>query len=239
MGLSGEDRRRIYQEERVREEAREGIQRESKQRKQKQTSLGSLGIIGVVLAIGLSAILIACSNGESTTQTIAESTAETAPALESNLYDAAHARPTRWAWREGPVDPRSRNPFVLECATLKERPLEGGSIGAEILVPGEYARALPFTYKGDVRNLGEFILWQVWPKKHFSVLVYNNKDAWEARGLCEQEHEGEPAAKFDEIEGGPVCTRATQLEKEHLLLTISRNPSTGQAESLWIGPDQP
>ena len=50
MGPSGEDRRRIYEEERVAEEGREEIQRESKQRKQKQVSVGSLAIIGVVLA---------------------------------------------------------------------------------------------------------------------------------------------------------------------------------------------
>ena len=93
--------------------------------------------------------------------------------------------------------------------------------------------------KRNTRILGEYILWQVWPKKHFSVLVYDNKEAWEARSLCERAHEGEPAAKFDEIEGGPICTRATQLEKEHLLLDVRRNLSTGQAKSLWIGPEQP
>ena len=222
----------------VREEGREEIQRESKQ---KQVSLGSLRIIGVVLAVGLPAILLGC-NGESTPQ----ATAETAPAPKSILYEAAHAirRPMTGTegtsgWLEAPLDPASRVPFMLEFATLGERPLEGGGIGAEILVPGEYPRDLPYSYENDVKVLGQFILWRVWPKKHFSVLVYNSKEAWEARGLCEQAHEGEPAAKSDEIEGGPICTRATQLEKEHLLMTISRNPSTFQADSLWTGPDLP
>ena len=238
MGLMGEDRRRIYEEERAREEACEEIQRESKHR---LVALDSLRVIALVLAVGLPVILLGC--GESTP----EATAETGPAPESNLYDAAHAIPQRIssragsqsAWMEAPVFPKSQMPFMLEFATLRERPLEGGGIGAEILVPGEYPRDLPYSYKTDVKNLGQFILWRVWPKKQFAVLVYNNKEAWEARGLCEQAHEGEPAAKFDEIEGGPICTRATQLEKEHLLLTISRNPSTFQAESLWTGPDQP
>ena len=206
MGLTGEDRRRIYEEDRVREEGREEIQRESKQ---KQVSWGFLAIIGVVLAVGLPAILLGC-NGEATLQTTAETTpqttAETAPVPEINLYDAAHAIPQRMtetarqsAWLEAPLDPASRIPFMLEFATLRERPLEGGSIGEEILVPGEYPRDLPYSYKNDVKMLGQFILWRVWPKKPFSVLVYNNKEAWEARSICEQAHEGQPAAKFDEI----------------------------------------
>ena len=224
MVLSGEDRRRSYEEERVQVEACGEIQRESKQRQQKQTSLGSLGIIGVVLAVGLSAILIGCSNGESTPKT----TAETALVPESNLFDAARAKRPRGATTATASAP----PKMLEFTTLRERPLEGGRTAAEILVDGGSS-------KREVRILGGFILWQVWPKNHFTVLVYNDKGAWEARGLCEQEHEGEPAAKFDEIERGPICARATQLEKEHLPLTISRNPSTGQAEALWIGPDQP
>ena len=237
MGLSGEDQRRIYEEDRVREEARGEIHRE---RKQKRTSLGSLGIFAIVLAIGLPAVLIGCSNSESTPQTTpqttAEATAETAtesaPASGSSLFDAARAKRPRESGGSGLAGGGSRPPKMLEFATLRERPLDGGGVGAAILVD----EGSP---KRDVKILGGYILWQVWPKKHFSVLVYNHKDAWEARGLCEQEHEGEPAAKFDEIEGGPVCTRATQLEKEHLVLTISRDPSTGQAESLWIGPDLP
>ena len=239
MDLSGEDRRRKYEEEGIREEAPEEIQRESKQRK--PVSLGSLGIIGVVLAVGLATILIGCGNGESTPQTTL--------VPDSILYDDAHAKTTRWPWQEGPASPGSRFPFLLEFATLSERPLEGDGIAAEILIPGEYPRGgeednvgpgdQPLTYEKDVKNTGEFILWQVWPKKHFTVLVYNSMEAWEARGLCDQEHEGQPAAKFDEIEGGPTCTRATQLEKEHLLLKISRNPSTGEAKNLWTGPDQP
>ena len=134
---------------------------------------------------------------------------------------------------------------MLEFVTLRERLLEGGGVGAEILVDLSSPEALvrlsrlEGNPKRNTRILGEYILWQVWPKKHFTVLVYNNKGAWEARGLCEQAHEGEPTSKFDEIEGGPTCTRATQLEKEHLLLKVSRNPSTGQAEALWVGPDQP
>ena len=234
MGLSGEDRRRIYEEERVAEEAAGEIQRESRPRDQKQVSLGSLGIIGVVLAVGLPAILIGCS-GESTPQT----TAETAPVPESNLFDDAQAK------ARGEYSAQGAPQKVLEFVTLGERPLEGGGIGAEILVdlskPAGRVQltAADASPQRDVKNLGEFILWQVWPKKHFTVLVYSNKQAWEARGLCEQAHEGEPAAKFDEIEGGPICIRATQLEKEHLLLTIRRNPSTGQAEALWVGPDLP
>ena len=225
MGLSGEGRCRIYEREGGREEACGEIQRESKQ---KRVWSGSRAIIGVVLAVGLSAILLACSNGESTPQT----TAETAPVPESSLFAASqakNARPTSGS--SGLAGGGGSAPKMLEFATLRERPLEGGSIGAEILVDEASS-------KMDVRILGGNILWQVWPKKHFTLLVYNSKEAWESRGLCEQAHEGGPAAKFDEIEGGPICTRATQLEKEHLLMTISRNPSTGQAESLWIGPDR-
>ncbi len=229
MGLSGEDQRRIYEEDRVREEARGEIHRE---RKQKRTSLGSLGIFAIVLAIGLPAVLIGCSNGESTPQATAEPATESAPVLGSSLFDAARAKRPRESGGSGLAGGGSRPPKMLDFATLRERPLDGGGVGAAILVD----EGSP---KRDVKILGGYILWQVWPKQHFNVLVYDNKDAWEARGLCDQEHEGEPAAKFDEIEGGPVCTRATQLEKEHLLLTISRNPSTGQAESLWIGPDLP
>ena len=237
MGLSGEDRPRIYEEVRVQGEGREEIQRESKQ---KQVSLGSLGIIGVVLAVGLPAILIGCSNGEPTPQTTVETATETAPVPESNLFDAAEAK-----FRGFGYSSQGAALEILEFVTLRERPLEGGGVGAEILVdlsrPAGRAglSESEASSKQDVRNLGEFILWQVWPKRHFTVLVYDDKEAWEARTLCEQEHEGEPAAKFDEIEGGPICTRATQLEKEHLLLTVSRNPSTGQAGSTWIGPDQP
>ena len=241
MGLSVESRGRIYEEDRVREAARNEIQRESKQRK--KLSLGSLGINAVVLIVGLAAVIIGCGNGDS------NSAPENALVPDSVLYADAHAKTTRWPWQEGPSTPGSRFPFLLEFETLSERPLEGGGLAAEILVPGEYARGgeednvgpgdQPLTYKKDVKNTGEFILWQVWPKKHFTVLVYNAMEAWEARGLCEQAHEGQPSSKFDEIEGGPTCTRATQLEKEHLLLKISRNPSTREAKNLWTGPDQP
>ena len=54
-----------------------------------QVSLGSLGIIAIVLAVGLPAILLGC--GESTPQ----SSVETTPVPESILYDAAHAVPQR------------------------------------------------------------------------------------------------------------------------------------------------
>ena len=229
MGISGEYRRRFYGEERVREEGREEIQREIKRRKQKQVSLGSLAIIAIVVAVGLPAILLGC-NGESTPQTTAGATAEATPVPPSILSDAAFAAlpPKGGGFASGTGEATK----PLEFITLRERSLEGGGVGAEILVD-------EVSSKRDVRILGEYILWKVWPKKHFSVLVYDSKEAWEARGLCEQAHEGEPAAKFDEIEGGPICTSATQLEKEHLLLTISRNPSTFQAEALWIGPDRP
>ena len=232
MGPTGEDRSRIYGEDRVWEDGREASSAS------RNRSRWALAIIGVVLAVGLSAVLIACSNGEATPQTTAESTpqattettsqtpAETSPVPENNLLDATNAKLRGVSCTAlGKRDP-------TEFSTLRERTLEGGGIGADILVDEDISEI-------DVKILGGFILWQVWPKKHFSVLVYNNKEAWEARGLCEQAHEGGPAAKFDEIEGGLICTRATQLEKEHLLLTISRNPSTFQAGSLWVGPDQP
>ena len=222
MVLSGEDRSRIYEEDRVREEAREEIQREGKQ---KQASLGSRAIIAIVLAVGLPVILLGC--GESTPETTAKAAAETAPAPGSSLSDAAQARLPRGVDSYLSAAPAK----MLEFATLRERPMEGGGIDVEILVDEASS-------KRDVRILGEYILWRVWPKKHFTVLVYDNNEAWEARGLCEQAHQGESAAKLDEIEGGPICTRATQLEEEHLLLSISRNPSAFQAESLWIGPDR-
>ena len=238
MGLLGEDRRRVYEEERVREEARKEIHRE---RKQKQFPLGSLGIIAIVLAVGLAAILTGCGKGESTPETTTQTNVETAPVPESSLAAAAQAKLPSSRIRAGELKPLK----MLEFVTLRERPLEGGGIGAEILVDLSSPEALvrlsrlEGNPKRNTRILGEYILWQVWPKKHFTVLVYDNKAAWEARGLCEQAHEGQPAAKLEEIEGGPICTRATQLEKEHLLMTISRNPSTFQAESLWVGPDQP
>jgi hypothetical protein len=200
MGLSDEDRRRIYEEERAREEVREEIQRESKQRKLKQGCLGCLGIIGVALAVGLLVGLLdvfGVIDGDSAP--------ETTPV---------------------PKD------MVLDFATLREWPLGGGGIGAEIVV-GEGSS------KEQLLILGRFLRDVAWPNGYLSILIYDNAEAWEARGLCEQAYKGIPVAKLDEIERGPICTRATQLEKEHLLLDVRRNLSTGQAKSLWIGPEQP
>ena len=194
MGLSGEDQRWIYEEDRVREEGREEIQWESRQR---QVSLGFLGIIGLVLAVGLPAILIGC-DGEATPQT----TAETTPVPEINLLDAAQARLRGMGQRRSGLN-------VLEFVTLRERFLEGGGVGAEILVDLSSPAALVklSRYEGNpkrnVKILGEFILWNVWPKKHFTVLVYDNKEAWEARGLCEQAHEGGPAGQVRRDRGWP------------------------------------
>ena len=165
MSLPGESRRRVYEEEGVREEAG-GIQRDSEQRKPKEVSLGSLAIIAIVLAIALPAILIACSNGESTPQTTAETTsqatpqttAEAAPVPEINLFDATQAKRRKTSC--GLFGSKSGPEFI----TLRERSLEGGGIGADILVDEASS-------KQNVRILGGFILWQVWPKKYFSVLV--------------------------------------------------------------------
>ena len=76
--------------------------------------------------------------------------------------------PNGEAWLEAPLHLESRTPFLLEFATLRERPLAGGGIDVEILIPGEYPRGGQFTYKTDVNVLAQFILWRVWPKKHFT-----------------------------------------------------------------------
>ena len=115
---------------------------------------------------------------------------------------------------------------MLEFVTLGERPLEGGGIGAEILIPAEYARTGRFSYERDVKNTGEFILRRVWTKKHFSASSTTTRRHGRPGAFASKHTRADAAAKFDEIEGGLICTRATQLEKEHLLLTISRNPST-------------
>ena len=46
------------------------------------------------------------------------------------------------------------------------------------------------------------------------------------------------ADKFDEIEGGPACTNATELEKVHLVLEVFRDLTTGQSKNTWVGPDE-
>ena len=240
MGTSGEDRRLICEEERVWEGAREGIQWENKQ---KQVSSGFLRIIWSVLAVGLATILIACGNDESTPPTTGETTAgstvESTAVPESN-----ELLPAVQATRRGQEFVRIGGTPLLEFTTLRERPQEGGGIDIEILVdennlPPRVGGRDQQPLERHLRILGEFILRQVWRDRHFTVLAYDNKEAWEARVLCEQAHEGEPAAKFDEIEGGPICTGATELEKEHLLLEVFRDLSTGQAKNTWVGPDEP
>ena len=220
MDLSGEDRRRKYEEEGIREEAPEEIQRESKQRK--HVSLGSLGIIGVVLAVGLATILIGCGNGESTPQT--------ALVPDSILYADAHAKTTRWPWQEGPASPGSRFPFLLEFATLSERPLEGDGIAAEILIPGEYPRGgeednvgpgdQPLTYEKDVKNTGEFILWQVWPKKHTSRS--SSTTAWKhgrpADFATKNTRVAQPAAKSSRK--NTCCSRSAEIHRQAKLRTF-------------------
>ena len=52
--LTNEDRRRIYEEEKVREEARDELKKRKKQKKNKQVGLGCLGIIAIfALVIGI------------------------------------------------------------------------------------------------------------------------------------------------------------------------------------------
>ena len=238
MGTSHENRRLICEEDRGSEGTREESQRESKRR---LVWSGYFGNIAVVLAVGLAVALIGCGNG-STPETAAEITGETT-AEGTAVLESNELLPAVQATRRGQEFVRIGGTPLIEFTTLRERPLEGGGIDVEILfdrdnLPPQVGGRDQQPFARHVRILGEFILRQVWRDKHFTLHAYDNKAAWDARVLCEQAHEGQPADKFDEIEGGPACTNATELGKVHLVLEVFRDLTTGQSKNTWVGPDE-
>ena len=81
MALSDEERRRIYEEERVREEARDEIQQKAKKRKQAQGCLGCIGLAGIIAVIVLVVGIVGFLDED------IDSTPETTPVPEGALLD--------------------------------------------------------------------------------------------------------------------------------------------------------